>query len=176
MAKFKDIPQMTRSGTYSVNVFWPQLIWQLQKWENEKLAPLDMSPDFQRPHVWNEEKQKRYVEYILRGGKYNREILFNCVGWGRKFEGPFVLVDGKQRIEAARKFLQNELQVFDGLLFDDFEDEMSFEIDFVFKVNDLATRAEVLQWYIDVNSGGVVHTNEEIEKVRQLLEKESSII
>jgi len=40
-------------------------------------------------------------------------------------------------------------------------------------VNDLQTRAEVLQWYIDFNSGGVVHTAEEIARVKALLEKES---
>lgn len=39
-------------------------------------------------------------------------------------------------------------------------------------INDLQTKADVLQWYIDFNSGGVVHTDEEIERVKKLLKKE----
>jgi hypothetical protein len=39
-------------------------------------------------------------------------------------------------------------------------------------VNDLKTREEVLQWYLDLNSGGVVHTEEELNRVREMLEKE----
>jgi hypothetical protein len=39
-------------------------------------------------------------------------------------------------------------------------------------VNDLKTKAEVLQWYLDINSGGVVHTETELEKVKRLLTKE----
>ncbi len=44
--------------------------------------------------------------------------------------------------------------------------------DFVFCVNDLQTRAEVLQWYLDLNEGGVVHTSEELNRVRAMLAKE----
>jgi hypothetical protein len=36
------------------------------------------------------------------------------------------------------------------------------DMDFVFAVNDLPTRAAVLQWYLDLNTGGVVHTSHEI--------------
>jgi hypothetical protein len=39
-------------------------------------------------------------------------------------------------------------------------------------VNELKTRREVLQWYLDLNAGGVVHTTKEIERVRELLAKE----
>lgn len=38
-------------------------------------------------------------------------------------------------------------------------------------VNDLKTRDEVLQWYIDINAGGTPHTKEEIERVRAMLSR-----
>lgn len=41
-----------------------------------------------------------------------------------------------------------------------------------FNVNDLQTRTEVLRWYIEMNSGGVVHSDEEIERVKELLRQE----
>jgi hypothetical protein len=39
-------------------------------------------------------------------------------------------------------------------------------------INDLKTKKEVLQWYLDFNTGGTVHTEEEIVKVKKLLEQE----
>lgn len=41
-----------------------------------------------------------------------------------------------------------------------------------FVVNELATRAEVLQWYIELNTGGTPHADAEIARVRSLLEAE----
>ncbi len=40
-----------------------------------------------------------------------------------------------------------------------------------FQVNDLLTREEVLQWYIDLNTGGTDHTDEEINRVKEMLKK-----
>ena len=40
---------------------------------------------------------------------------------------------------------------------------------FRWHVNDLSTYSEVLQWYLDLNSGGTVHTEEELNRVQQLL-------
>jgi hypothetical protein len=137
---------------------------------------LDLNPDFQRGHVWSEEKQISYVEFCLRGGQSARDILFNHPNWQGSYIGQMVLVDGKQRLEAVRKFLRNELPVF-GHTIDEYEDKVimlrSSNANFIFKVNNLKTRKEVLQWYLDINTGGVVHTEKEIEKVKKLLEKET---
>lgn len=168
--KFRDIPQFTRMGSYAVNIPWPYLEEQLAHYAE---SGLDLDPDFQRAHVWTEDKQVAYVEYILRGGKSSRIIYFNCKGWMRSFDGLVILVDGKQRLEAVRRFLNNEIKAF-GYKLSEFEDDLPGMCgpDFIFHVNDLNTRAEVLQWYIDLNSGGVVHTEEEINKVKELLKKE----
>ena len=37
-------------------------------------------------------------------------------------------------------------------------------------LNDLKSQREVLQWYIDLNSGGTPHSSEEIQRVKQLME------
>lgn len=90
-----------------------------------------------------------------------------------------VIVDGKQRLEAIRKFLRGELKAF-GYYIQEFEDYknkegkivLSYKYELIFHINDLQTRKEVLQWYLDLNAGGVVHTPEELDKVRKLLEAE----
>ena len=41
----------------------------------------------------------------------------------------------------------------------------------ILNVNDLKTEKEVLQWYIDMNAGGTPHSSEEIQRVREMIEK-----
>jgi len=179
MANYKNIKQFTSPARYMVHTSWRFLEDTLKSYDErtniEGNLGLDLDPDFQRGHVWSEDKQIAYVEFCLKGGDSSRDILFNHPNWQGSYKGQMVLVDGKQRLEAVRKFLRNELPVF-GHTIDEFEDKAimlrSSNTDFIFKVNNLKTRKEVLQWYLDLNSGGVVHTSEEIEKVRRLLEQE----
>jgi hypothetical protein len=169
--RFQDIPKFTRNAGYHVTVSWRYLEQHIKQNQNPGSAVLDLDPDFQRAHVWTEQQQTRYVEYILRGGMSSRAIYLNCVGWMHGFKGPYVLVDGKQRLQAVRRFLANEIPAF-GARFSEYTDRLHMDYSFDWYVNDLSTRAEVLQWYLDLNSGGVVHTSEELDKVKLLLAQE----
>jgi hypothetical protein len=172
--RFQDIPQFTKTSGYSVHVSWFYLEKSLKDFAEGN--PVELDPDFQRAHVWTEDKQVAYVEFCLRGGRSSTDIYWNCPTWQRqgkfKTAQPIVLIDGKQRIESVRKFMRNELKAF-GSTMCEYTDNMRIMQDrFTFHINDLGTRAEVLQWYLDLNAGGVVHTSEELDRVRQLLEKE----
>jgi hypothetical protein len=168
------IPRFTPGAAYNVHVEWGYLEEFLER--QRKDIGLDLDPDFQRVHVWDELRQRRFVEYCLRGGATGRDLLFNSKGWQRQQdEGPLVLVDGKQRLEAVRLFMADELKAFGWKLSDFGNHRQLLRMNaarFRVHVNDLATRAEVLQWYIDVNAGGVAHTDDEIEKVREMLARE----
>jgi uncharacterized protein with ParB-like and HNH nuclease domain len=168
--KFQDIPQLTRIGSYQVNVG----LKELKRHINGYLETgLQLCPDFQRGHVWTENQQIAYVEYLLKGGNSAKTIYLNQPGWMTNWKGDFVLVDGLQRITACLKFMNNELPVFGDNYYKEFEDKLSsIEPDLIINVNNLKTRKEVLQWYIDFNSGGTVHTEKDIQKVKDLLEKE----
>lgn len=37
-------------------------------------------------------------------------------------------------------------------------------------INNLKSKKEVLQWYIDMNAGGTPHTNEEINRIKKMIE------
>lgn len=170
--RFRDIPQFTPDGNYQINVSLASIERQIESLS--EFQKLEMDPDFQRGHVWTEDKQIAYVEFLLRGGKSSRVIYWNCPSWPETLEGqPFQLVDGKQRLEACRRFIGNELKAF-GCLFSEFTGPISLMTSLTFNINGLKSRAEVLQWYLDLNSGGVVHTDEEITKVRKLLEVETA--
>lgn len=171
MVKFEDIKPYTKSAPYSATQPWEHFIPKIEEDWITNLG-LEIDPDFQRAHVWNETQQIRYVEHILREGQSGRDLYFNHPGWMKSFKGTFVLVDGKQRLQAVRRFMNNEIGIFGGHLFKDFEDKLTYRPSFTVHINDLKTRAEVLQWYIDLNAGGVAHTEEEINKVRELLKAE----
>jgi len=170
--KFSDIPKLP-FAYYSVNTPLRYLEETLENYKKE--YGLIMEPDFQRAHVWTEYQQSSYVEWILRGGFSGKDIFFNKPDW-MKFnlkDTPLILVDGLQRLTAALKFLHNEILVFGGYRLSDFEDKMPWvDIAFNFHINNLKTRIEVLQWYLDFNSGGTLHTVGELDKVRELLKKE----
>lgn len=170
-ARFNDIPQFTKSAPYAVDVDWNFLEDHLDHM-NDTGRTLDLDPDFQRGHVWSEKKQIEYVEFILRGGDSSKDLFFNQAKFQDGEVGVMVLVDGKQRLQAVRLFMANKIKAF-GLYRNEYGDKPDMmSAKFRIHVNDLETRAEVLQWYLDLNTGGVVHTSEEINKVKALLKKE----
>ena len=170
--KFSNIQPMTRRPGYSCDHLLHMLPDAVRKYQEEDLCPLDMEPDFQRVHVWTPEQQTSYMEFILREGNSSKDIYLNCPGWMGSFEGPFELVDGKQRLAACLGFMAGTVPVFGGHRIGDFTDKPSMSVSLRFHINNLPTRRAVLQWYLDINSGGVVHTTDELDKVRVLLEQE----
>lgn len=172
---YKDIRQFTNGANYRVNQSWQYLIDAIEVYKYRYLG-LDLDPEFQRGHVWTEEQQVAYVEFKLRGGSGANELQFNCAGWMNDFRGPFVLVDGKQRLNAVLKFLNGELSIFhwtggksEGWKASEIEGRIPYNVDFIFCVNNLSTMEEVYRWYIELNSGGTPHTQAELDKVKKLI-------
>jgi len=167
--KFRDIPKFTQTN-YRVDVTLDYLLESIDRYKDH--YDLDMDPDFQRAHVWTEDQQIAYVEYFFRGGKSGRDIFFNCTNWmNDDKEQEMVLVDGKQRLEALRRFLENEIPLL-GNYFKDFEGRMGLGHTISFWVNDLPDREAVLKWYLEMNSGGTPHSKAELDKVVELLNQE----
>lgn len=171
MTMLRDIPQFISGGSYAVHISWSFLRDHIQRQVEEKPF-LDLDPDFQRAHVWNEAQQIAYVEYCLRGGQSGRDLWFNCAGWMGDWRGPYVIVDGKQRMEAVRRFLDGEIPAF-GTRLPEYGDKLRpMDPTFVWHVNNLPHRADVLEWYLQLNSGGTIHTADELARVRELLSVE----
>jgi hypothetical protein len=173
--KLQDTRQLTRGANYRITVCFNYIETIIQGYVND--FHLELDPDFQRAHVWNEKQQIKYLEYICKGGTYSKEILFNMPYWmsGKNEIGNMVLIDGKQRLQAVRKFINNELPVFGNTLLEWEDHKIVLRgMNLVFCINNLVTRKEYLQWYLDLNTGGTIHTDDEIDKVRWLLELENN--
>ena len=170
ITRFKDIPQFTADGSWQADFDFNYLV----KFINSNIEEegLELNPDFQRGHVWTEEQQIKWIEFFLRGGKTGNIIYLNKPDWmGTVPEGAyndFVCVDGLQRITAIQRFMKNEIPVF-GSYYNEFEDSVRLAQTIKVNINNLKSKKEVLQWYIDMNSGGTPHSDEEIARVRSLI-------
>lgn len=174
--RFQDIPKFTSPGRYAVDYPLDSLVrWVENAERDDKLL---LCPDFQRGHVWTESQQCRYIEFLLRGGRTGRDLYFNDPSWHRSVPAghynDFVVVDGLQRITALRRFIHDEIPVF-GSFYSEFRDSLRLSTDTVrVHINDLKSRREVLTWYIEINTGGTPHSEEEIRRVQALLDAESA--
>ena len=170
MLKFKDIKRISRAG-YMVDVSWAYL----RSWikENQDVTEIgcDMDPPYQRGYVWTDEQKTAYLEYIVKDGTSGKDIFWNCPGWMNSFRGPLELVDGKQRIYSVLDFLNGKIKVF-GHFYNEYEDTFDWLVcRFHFHVHDLNNKIDVVQWYLDMNTGGSIHTEEDLEPARRMLEE-----
>lgn len=166
--KFRDIPQMSRAN-YAIDVSVSYLKSTLDSY-HEHYA-LDFDPPFQRHYVWTDAQRTAYVEYILKGGMSGRDIYLNAPHWMAKSRMPkLTLVDGKQRLNALLDFLDDKVPVFGGVTYAMFTDQLSpMEPSLKFHINDLDHERDVVRWYIDMNTGGSIHTPEDVQKAKDYL-------
>ena len=171
--KFTDIPKfLTNRANYKIDVGFKYFADTIENFVKEE--GLILNPEFQRGHVWTEEQQSAYIEYVLREGTSGKDIYFNKPSWHCKAQtnyDEFVCVDGLQRITAICKFLNDELKAF-GLYMNEFEGsprEITTRI--AIHVNDLQNEKDVLQSYIEMNEGGTPHTKEEIQRVKDMISR-----
>lgn len=171
LMKFRDIPKFPRTN-YHVNVDWYFLQDHME--QDHCGVVLDTNPEYQRGHVWTDAQQIAYIEYRLRGGEAGTNILTNFPGWSDDWRGPYELMDGKQRINAVLRFMAGEIPAFGGF-WEDYEDRIrtARRLYFDWYVYDLQSRDDILNLYVNLNSGGTPHSDEEIDRVRAMIKNPS---
>lgn len=142
---------------------------------------MNLDPDYQRGHVWSDHKRSMFIESLLRGTLPDSLLMiqFNAPHWDNQaphsdLPSELQIVDGLQRLTTVRRFMAGELTAF-GLHVDDFN-ESSFDCNrfyyrMKFAIHAMQTRADVLRYYLAINRGGVVHSDEEIARVTALLQQ-----
>ena len=172
MPSVREIKTFTKSADYTIHVGWAG-IEQWIEWTDRDCG-LDLSPDFQRGHVWSAEQKTAYIEFVMKGGRGAGEIKFNSTTWMRgDMDQPVVIVDGLQRLSAVREFMNGEFPAL-GHTADQWQginDPLRYR--FTVLINDLETRAQVLRWYLELNGAGTPHSAEELQRVERLLMRES---
>jgi len=164
--RFSDITKISRAN-YRCDVPFRHLRRHFNSW-TEACGTVDFDPPYQRGYVWTQEQQIAYLEFVLKGGMGGRDIFFNCTTWNSTFDTPVELVDGKQRLQSVLDFLDNKIPVF-GYTYKKFEDKLDLMLCFSVHVNDLTNPYDVVRWYLDMNTGGSIHTEKDLEPAYQYL-------
>lgn len=120
------------------------------------------------------------MEAVLRGTA-PMTIRFNCPVWqGADAESVVDLhpstiqcIDGLQRLTAMRDFVAGKFTIYGDLTVEKLKGT-SFALNrmgamWIQEMYTIKSRAELLQFYLDLNSGGVVHSAEELTRVQGLL-------
>jgi len=73
-------------------------------------------------------------------------------------------------VEAESDFMDNKIPVFGGTYLNDFEDKFPFaKYDFIFHVNNLISQKEIVEWYLGFNTGGSIHTEDDLKPAYEYL-------
>jgi len=136
---------------------------------------------YQRPFVWKLKEKQLLIESIYQGIDCGK-ILVRLRGWGENTRlakagetelGWRDLVDGKQRLEAVRGFIMDELKDMHGNYFSD----LSWASQHRFTNHQLFSYAEmpeetkdidVIRQFLKLNFAGVPQSKEHIEFVKSL--------
>lgn len=167
------------TAKYECDIDFRHIKSALTRYEQD-FGGLELNPDFQRGHVWNPDQQKHYLENVFRGVVSTSGIVvqFNCPNWDDvDYSGDlpkgFQCIDGLQRLTAVMDFLDGKVKPF-GLLPSDLNVSRyslkGCSYRFRLAVHTFSSRSELLQHYLDLNTGGTPHSKEEIERVNKLLE------
>lgn len=178
-AKFTALVDPVPFSNYAVDFQMHRLKPQFATYA-EDYGSFEYCPDFQRGHVWTRDKQIAFIEAIAKNSisKSLLTITLNCPDFEDDREkgdlSGFCIIDGLQRVTAIQEFVEGKFKVFgDTVGYGDF-DYSSFSykrISIRVQVFTFKWKKDLLKYYIAINSGGVVHADTEIERVKKLLEE-----
>ncbi len=167
--KFADIRQFPQAY-YKIDVNLDYVEDTLNMWNRPAPNNLILDPDWQRGHVWDENQSIKFLEYFLRGGTTGRTIFFNCSSWENGYDTPVYVLDGLQRITAAKRFINNEIPAF-GAYRKEYADLPRITNGrFEFVMLAVKNKRELLEVYINHNSAGVKHSKKELDRIQKMLD------
>lgn len=173
MITYKSVPKFNFNIVDSKHVPFVNVIDDLNYFKEH--YNLDLTPNFQRNHIWSTKEQQNYIEYLIKGGIYTKQFYLNHPKWKEQDmkSEKLICLDGLQRIQSIVKFLSNELTIFNGHTWDEFSNQdkadISSDITLTFNILNIKNKKEIIQWYIDINFGGTIHQEDELNKVRNLM-------
>lgn len=166
--KYEDIPKIVKFPAYDIDLSGHYI----RKWFEDEIGEgLEMNPDFQRGFCWSEQQQVKFVEYLLRGGKTHPIRMNNPQYFpnNNTTYSDFVMVDGLQRTTAILRFLRGEIKAF-GYTCDKMNKSCFRYFTIRIEIYNIESKKEVVQWYLDLNTGGTIHKEKDLKIARDILE------
>lgn len=129
--------------------------------------PENYIPIFQRDNdKWTKSMQKKFIENIVVG--CSTSISLYTVS---KNEFPkWLILDGLQRLTAISLFIQDELKIFNGLVYSDIKNQVSDGGVLEFKRYRFNSEIEAVEFYIAINEN-ITHSKKDIQRAKDYLAK-----
>lgn len=147
-------------------------------WE-DRYKLVELNPDFQRGHVWSEDQQTKFIESMLRNtvGESALTIHFNNPYYkGHKPKNTdlpkgFQCIDGLQRLTAILNYLDGKIYPFgyDVNFFNSQYEYSSSYLHIYIAIYSYEKKKDLLEHYLAINNGGTVHSVEELNKIRSMI-------
>lgn len=132
---------------------------------------VDLNPDYQRHYVWSELQKQKFVGSVIQNHNSIPIFWFNTISLKRS-----EVVDGKQRISAILGWLNDEYPAIcpcgETFWWRDCDKigERNFSMYTTLKMYFVKlSRVDVLKFYLSLNSGGTIHSEDDLNKVREML-------
>jgi hypothetical protein len=144
--------------------------------ENLDLYKTNMCPNYQRDYVWNIEQKQNFVGAFLENCKSIPPIWMNWVSIDHNRSHSEV-VDGKQRINACLNWLDGDFEAIcpcgETVAFKDLNKvdirNINMSVTFVWNFVELSD-IDVMKYYLKLNSGGTVHSADDLNKVKNMID------
>jgi len=172
--RLRMVQQSVPTCTYQIDVGFRRIESFIEDYE------VDMNPLYQRDYVWTLEQKQKFVGACLENHRMIPVLWFNFYQVEEGLNSRSEVVDGKQRIEAIRGFLRGEYmaicpcgEVFtaEELLTDDIA-KRNLSSGITLKMHFIQVEPiDAMQFYLRLNSGGTVHTEQDLNKVRDLIKE-----
>lgn len=179
-AKLSKIVKPVTDSLYEVDVSWNSLDWQIESFSKD-YGGVDLNPDYQRGHVWTELQQQRFIEASMRKVLPSSAFLIqlNCPNWNENYtKGDLPLgmqcIDGLQRLTAVKGYLAGDVKPF-GMHIREFDGSsfmcrgLTGPARFRIAMYGFTKKREVLEHYLAHNTGGTPHSDDELDRVREML-------
>ena len=136
---------------------------------------VNMNPDYQRDYVWNIEQKKAFVGSAIQMPFNVPVFWFNNTDMEDK-DVQSEVVDGKQRMNAILGWLDGQFEAICpcGEIFhvNDIDEIGHRGLDLSTTMSAKFVklkRNDILKFYLMLNSGGTVHTKEELDRIRGMI-------
>lgn len=135
---------------------------------------VDFDPDYQRDFVWNDKDKEKLIQSVFENTDIGK-FVFVKLPWKDADSPAYQILDGKQRLSALVDYYLNKFP-YNGFFYDDLmtSDQYWFKNHAVSiaELPENISRKQILKTFILLNTAGHVVEEEQLEKVRLLLEKE----
>ena len=174
MSVLKDIRAHVPDCTYHVNIGLGSIKDALDQYK------VNMNPEYQRDYVWTTEQKSKFVGAALENHNAVPPFWLNWVSkdYDRSHSE---IVDGKQRISAILDWIDGHIKAVCPCGIEVWHKDLnevdlrcikmaaSFDWNFVH-----LPQKEVMEFYIRLNAGGTIHSEDDLNKVKEMIAKTDS--